>query len=144
MLSWVVTSEPHPHLCPVYPERSVRPALPALPEREPRRVPRILRASFPRTPFFAILTKSVHPYHSMPVSPPLFSTTYALFCTTQNHISLFFSDFPALCPKHRGGRTSCPLNSSALGATIYVGPTGSGPQIAKFGKHFCSSRCLIK
>jgi hypothetical protein len=51
-------------------------------------------------PLFA---KSAHQYHSMGFARPLFSYSYALFCTPQNAIPNVFSSFHTLCPKHPGG-----------------------------------------
>jgi hypothetical protein len=46
---------------------------------------------------------SSHQYHSKDFTLPLFSYSYALFCDTQNAISIAFFIFHTLCTKHPGG-----------------------------------------
>jgi hypothetical protein len=46
--------------------------------------------------------KSPHQYHSAPLSRPLFSYSYALFCTGQNAIFHLFISLRTLCRKHPG------------------------------------------
>jgi hypothetical protein len=48
------------------------------------------------------LRKSPHQYHSMGLTLPLFSYSYALFCTAQNHNSFRFICLRTLCGKHPG------------------------------------------
>ena len=57
----------------------------------------------PVSPLFATLTSSVHLYHSKTFSRPLFSYSYALFCTNQKSNSLVFKRFRTLCAKQGGG-----------------------------------------
>jgi hypothetical protein len=47
-------------------------------------------------------SKSAHQSHFMRVTLPLFSYSYALFCTAQNHNSFHFICFRTLCAKHPG------------------------------------------
>src|SRR5271167_1711915 len=54
------------------------------------------------TPLLLILTSCSHPYHSKQFSRPLFSYSYALFCTVSSRIPLLFNMFRTLCPKRRG------------------------------------------
>jgi hypothetical protein len=60
----------------------------------------------PRKPFvsslFHALSKSAHLHDSTTFSVPVFSYTYALFCTQQKLNSFIFTRFRALCAKHRG------------------------------------------
>jgi hypothetical protein len=46
--------------------------------------------------------KSPHQYHSMPLSRPLFSYSYALFCHAQNTNSRILNHLRTLCAKHAG------------------------------------------
>jgi hypothetical protein len=46
--------------------------------------------------------KSRHQYHSAPLSRPLFSYSYALFCTAQNTNSRILNHLRTLCTKHPG------------------------------------------
>jgi len=48
-------------------------------------------------------SKSGHQSHFMRLTLPLFSYSYALFCTAQNPNSFRFICFRTLCAKHRGG-----------------------------------------
>src|SRR5579864_5849551 len=53
------------------------------------------------TPYRSLRT-CPHQYHSLPLSRPLFSYSYALFCHVQNaNFNLFFS-LRTLCAKHPG------------------------------------------
>jgi hypothetical protein len=45
---------------------------------------------------------SSHQYHSMVLTLPLFSYSYALFCSGENAMSIFFSIFRTLWQKHPG------------------------------------------
>ena len=62
--------------------------------------------AFARKPFvsslFHTLLESAHPHDSTAFSIPLFSYTYALFCTQQKLNSFIFMRFRALCAKHPG------------------------------------------
>ncbi len=49
------------------------------------------------------LCKSTHQYHSMGLTRPLFSYSYALFCTAQSVNSFPLNHFRTLSTKHRGG-----------------------------------------
>src|SRR6266404_1766814 len=54
------------------------------------------------SPLFATLTKSTHLYHSTAFTHPLFSYSYALFCTHQKLNSFLFNQFRTLWPKQGG------------------------------------------
>jgi len=54
------------------------------------------------TPFFPALTKSVQLLHSIPFTRPLFSCSYALFCTHQKLNPFLFMPLRTPCQKHRG------------------------------------------
>jgi len=62
--------------------------------------------AFARKPFvsslFHTLLESAHPHDSTAFSIPLFSYTYALFCTQQKLNSFIFIRFRTLCAKHPG------------------------------------------
>jgi hypothetical protein len=65
-----------------------------------------------------VFYRSSHQYHSMGLTAPLFSYSYALFCTAQNAISNHFCSFRTLRGKHPGwgrGRPS-PLFSAHTAA----------------------------
>ncbi len=49
-----------------------------------------------------VFCSTPHQYHSMGLTPPLFSYSYALFCYTENAKPLIFSRFRTLCTKHAG------------------------------------------
>jgi hypothetical protein len=55
------------------------------------------------------LCSSPYQYHSMDFTSPLFSYSYALFCTVKNAISNRFKLFRTLCTKHPG--CGVPLSS---------------------------------
>jgi hypothetical protein len=48
------------------------------------------------------ICNSPYQYHSMNLTPSLFSYSYALFCTVKNAISNCFMLFRTLCTKHPG------------------------------------------
>jgi hypothetical protein len=52
-----------------------------------------------------LFCNSPHQYHSTRLTLPLFSYSYALFCTGQNAISNPFCALRTLCGKHPGWRT---------------------------------------
>src|SRR5579859_1590995 len=54
------------------------------------------------TSLFATLARSPHQYHSKDSSLPLFSYSYALFCTVRSHIHCIFNTLRTLCAKHPG------------------------------------------
>jgi hypothetical protein len=56
-----------------------------------------------RAAFGTVFCKSPYQFHSMALTPPLFSYSYGLFCTSQNAISNLFCIFRTLCGKHPGG-----------------------------------------
>jgi len=66
------------------------------------------------------LFRSPHQYHSMELTLPLFSYSYALFCTAQNAIFNHFKLFRTLWTKHPGGGTSFhqTLSLSPLGLAL--------------------------
>ena len=59
------------------------------------------RKPFVSSPFRA-LSESAHLHDSTTFSVPLFSYTYALFCTQQKLNSFIFMRFRTLCAKHPG------------------------------------------
>src|SRR5580692_4203992 len=67
---------------------------------------------------FPSFPKSPHQHHSIPLSHPLFSYSYALFCHAQNAKSRIFSHFRTLCAKHRGGVSPTRPWHSPLVATL--------------------------
>src|SRR5690348_10190969 len=56
----------------------------------------------PVTSLFATLTHSPHQYHCKDFSLPLFSYSYALFCTVRSQIHCIFNALRTLCAKHPG------------------------------------------
>ena len=67
------------------------------------------------------LFRSPHQYHSMELTLPLFSYSYALFCTAQNAISNHFRLFRTLCTKHPGGGTPFQPDCLALPSCLCPG-----------------------
>jgi hypothetical protein len=61
--------------------------------------------------FRGALCASPYQYQSTQITPPLFSYSYALFCTIKNAISNRFISFRTLCTKHPGWGT--PSRASA-------------------------------
>ena len=77
-------------------------------------------------PTATVVCKSSHRYHSTRLTHPLFSYSYALFCTAQNAISNLFCAFHTLSGKHSGwGIPLFFLRGSAHVASAYT-PTQSG------------------
>jgi hypothetical protein len=74
--------------------------------------------STPRSPLVPSppLRKSPHQYHSMGFTLPLFSYSYALFCTAKNPNSFRFISFRALCTNHPGWGIPCFFSASAHAA----------------------------
>src|ERR1700690_3211463 len=66
-------------------------------------------SSAPRSPLLPspLLRKSPHQYHSMGLRLPLFSYSYALFCTAKNLNSFRFISFRTLATKHPGWGIPC-------------------------------------
>src|SRR5208282_1644561 len=64
--------------------------------------------------------KSPHQYHSITLSHPLFSYSYALFCAVQNANTRIFSGFRTLCAKHRGWGT--PISPLGARSSPFVAP----------------------
>src|SRR5580704_67487 len=91
----LVTSDSRPilrcHTCPLATHQSL-----ALSEAEGSLATIAFRITSP-------LWKSPHQYHSMRLTHPLFSYSYALFCTGEKLILNLFSTFRTLCAKHPGG-----------------------------------------
>jgi hypothetical protein len=82
------------------------------------------------------LYKSPHQCHSMGVTSPLFSYSYALFCTAKNPNPFLFIFFRTLYPKHPGWgsvaqASACPLLSPQLKSNRASAPFGTdrGPLI---------------
>jgi hypothetical protein len=75
-------------------------------------VPSELKSLFARLTYAPLASgpcESPHQYHSIGLTFPLFSYSYALFCTMQYSNSFSFNSFRTLCPKHPGwgsGRAS--------------------------------------
>jgi len=66
-------------------------------------VPSALKSPFAaltHAPLASGLCGSPHRYHSMGLTFPLFSYSYALFCTMQSSNSFSLNRFRTLCPKH--------------------------------------------
>ena len=57
----------------------------------------------PRRCFRTCPRQRPHQCHSAPLSRPLFSYSYVLFCTKQSAISSLFFPLRTICPNHRGG-----------------------------------------
>jgi hypothetical protein len=75
------------------------------------------------------LRKSPHQYHSMGVAFPLFSYSYALFCTAKNPNSFRFMFFRTLCTKHPGWGIPCfftSVRSALKSIPICAPPDPSG------------------
>ena len=68
--------------------------------------------STPRRPLRTCPRQRPHQCHSASISRPLFSYSYALFCTKQNAISHLFIPLRTLCTKHPGW--GYPINQTAL------------------------------
>jgi hypothetical protein len=67
----------------------------------------------------SLFCKSSHQYHSTRFTAPLFSYSYALFCTAQDAISNPFCAFRTLCGKHPGwGIPPFSLRGSAHSASL--------------------------
>jgi|HubBroStandDraft_1064217.scaffolds.fasta_scaffold246104_1 hypothetical protein len=64
--------------------------------------------------FNCLPPRSPHQCHSMGVTSPLFSYSYALFCTARNTNSFRFIFFHTLCSKHPGWGIPCFSTASAL------------------------------
>jgi len=64
------------------------------------------KQSAPVSPLFATLRKSAHLYDSTTFSRPLFSYSYALFCTMEKRNSFISNRFHTLLQKH-GGCMGC-------------------------------------
>jgi hypothetical protein len=64
------------------------------------------------------LGESPHQYHSMGLTLPLFSYSYALFCTMENPNSLRFISFRTRCTKHPGGGIPCFSAPSVRGGCL--------------------------
>jgi hypothetical protein len=92
-------SDPHRHFSTL-----PLPSVDSVPGVYPDRVG-ALKSPFARlthAPLASGLCKSPHQYHSMGLTFPLFSYSYALFCTMQSNNSFSLNSFRTLCPKHRG------------------------------------------
>src|SRR5579859_2784340 len=63
----------------------------------------------PVSPLFAALTESVHPVDSTSLTRPLFSCSYALFCTERQVIFFLCNALRTLCEKHRGCTQDLPI-----------------------------------
>src|SRR5579864_7338945 len=95
---------------------------------------------------FSSLTRSSrrcpHQYHSAPLSRPLFSYSYALFCHAQNTNSRILNHLRTLCTKHPGwgmAGTTCHSGRSkgSAGKCPY-------PQIGKAGRCRCRSPHFLR
>jgi hypothetical protein len=65
-------------------------------------------------PFHTCPRQRPYQCHSAPLSRPLFSYSYALFCTARSAISHLFISLRTLCAKHRGWRMPHSPNSHNL------------------------------
>jgi hypothetical protein len=62
----------------------------------------------------SLFPQSPHQYHSMGLTFPLFSYSYALFCTAKNPNPFRFISFRTLCTKHPGWDTPCVSAAPAM------------------------------
>jgi hypothetical protein len=115
--------DPHPHFSTL--------SLPSV-----NSVPSALKspfAAFTHAPLASGPCKSPHRFHSMGFIFPLFSYSYALFCTMQSSNSFSLNSFRTLCTKHPGwgpGRASA--------TSLSLRPAQQRPQL--FSVHAFTSR----
>jgi hypothetical protein len=73
----------------------------------------------PVSPLFVALTSSLHSSHSIAFSRLLFSYSYELFCTPENHNAFVFLQIQTPLQKHRGWGTLSPLRDYSLPTTTH-------------------------
>jgi|HubBroStandDraft_1064217.scaffolds.fasta_scaffold21015_3 hypothetical protein len=108
---------------PNTPSSSASPDFPPLCLASVDSVPSALKSPCARLTHAALasgLCKSPHQFHSMVLTLPLFSCSYALFCTAQSSNSFSFNSFRTLCTQHPGwayASTARPLPSFSTALT---------------------------